>query len=82
MGDPLNPAAQYGNAAQFEPVTVLRMSLDVLATRVFRWLTAAGSFALFAWVCARPEWIRFAAACVFTLAVHVPTWWGERKRRS
>jgi hypothetical protein len=75
LGDPLRET-------HIEPVTVLRMSLDVLATRVFRWLTAAGAFSLFAWVCARPEWIRFAAACVFTLAVHVPTWWGERKRRS
>jgi hypothetical protein len=73
VGDPLAEP-------RLEPVTVLRMSLDVLATRVFRWLTAAGSLTLFIWCAAKPDVWRFCAATVFTLLCHCPTWL-ERKRR-
>lgn len=73
MGDPL--------AERIEPATVLRMSMDVLATRVFRWLTAAGALTLFIWCAARPDVWRFCAAVAFTILVHCPTWLMERKRR-
>lgn len=66
---------------RLEPVAVLRMALDTLAQRVFRWTVLAMSFALFVWAVAKPDPWRLAAASVFTLMVHVPVAWGERRRR-
>lgn len=64
-------------ARRADPVTVLRIVSDILASRAWQWVTGLCSFALFGWACYEPHWIRLTAAAGFTIACHIPTW---RKR--
>lgn len=68
---------------QTEPIDQIRLiklAMDTLAQRVYRWAVLAGSFALFAAAVYRPAPWRILAASLFTVFVLVPLAWRERGR--
>lgn len=75
MGDPLP------TDTRLEPFAILKMALDTLAQRVYRWVVLAMSFSLFAYAMVKIDPWRILAASVFTLLILVPLAWAERKRR-
>lgn len=73
FGQPSAPTVTSFSHAQF-----LRLALDTLSMRVTRWVTLAMAFALFAGALWKPDWIRLAAACGFTVLVYLPLLYAKR----
>ena len=73
-----SPAAL--NGPRLEPLAILRDAIRVLGERALRWVVLAMSFTLFAYAVYRPEPWRIAASSIWTLMVHVPIAWKERRR--
>lgn len=65
---------------RIDSIRLIKLAMDTLAQRVYRWAVLACSFSLFATTVYRPQPWRLAAAATFTLFVYVPLAWRERGR--
>ena len=63
-----------------DQIRLVKLAMDTLAQRVYRWAVLACSFSLFAASVYRPEPWRILAASLFTMFVLVPLAWRERGR--
>lgn len=55
--------------------SLLRVALDVLASRSYRWVVTLLTFALFTYTAIRPDPYRLGAAVAFTVLVALPSLW-------
>lgn len=65
---------------RFDGSTILRMALDMLGQRAFKWAVFLAAFGLFAYAAWRPHVVTLLAASIFTLMTHVPLAWREKGR--
>lgn len=65
---------------RLDPWVMMRRAIMILGERVYIWVVLAMSFALFGYAVVRPEPLRILAASLWTLLIHVPLAWRERKR--
>ena len=65
---------------RLDPWVMMRRAIMILGERVYVWVVLAMSFALFGYAVVKPEPLRILAASLWTLLIHVPLAWRERKR--
>lgn len=65
---------------RFDTFLLLRRAVLMLAERVYTWVVLAMSFALFGYAVMKPEPMRILAASLWTLMIHVPLAWKERRK--
>lgn len=78
----LVPATQGAmTTMQIDPFKVLNLALCALADRVLTWVTMIITAGLFAWVLLDPDYIRLAAAILFSLLVFWRVTWIEKAKQ-
>lgn len=59
---------------------LMRMAIDMLGQRAFKWAVFLASVGLFAYAAWRPHVLTLLAASIYTLLTHVPFAWREKAR--